>query len=372
MNRRIRLLLVVIAAVVVLGVLVVANLARKPEGLAVETRPAAYGSIVSRVSVTGELKAEAQVNLQAQVMGVVAKLCVKEGDRVRSGDILLELDRRSYEAALISARSHFTQARLSFARLESLHAAKLISDEAREAGQAAFDMARAQFEQAQEQFDKTVIRAPISGTVAQVNIKAGETVIIGTMNNPGTVLMVIADMSRMQAIVDVDETDVVRVAPGQRATVEVDALPDTSFPGTVTRVGYMPSAANLLTTATARGTTFEVEITLDSTAPRLRPGMNVHADIVTAELDSVLIIPIQAAGRREVKGRETETVFIVKDGKAVLTPVRTGKSSDSDIEVVEGLAAGDVVITGPYKALARLEDGRRVTAKPAPEKKAGQ
>ncbi|MEO0085825.1 MAG: efflux RND transporter periplasmic adaptor subunit, partial [candidate division WOR-3 bacterium] len=319
MKRRTRTILIVIIVVVVLAALVIANLARKPEGIAVETKPAAYGSILSKVSVTGELKAEAQVNLQAQVMGVVAKLYVKEGDRVRRGDILLELDRKSYEAALISARSHYTQARLSFARLESLHATNLISREAWEAGQAAFDMARAQFEQAQDQYDKTVIRAPISGTVAQVNIKEGETVIIGTMNNPGTVLMVIADMARMQAIVDVDETDVVRVAVGQKATVEVDALPDTSFSGTITQVGYMPSAASLLSTATVKGTTFEVEITLDTTAPQLRPGMNVHADIITAELDSVLTIPIQAAGRREVEGKETETVFLVKDGKAVLT-----------------------------------------------------
>uniref|UniRef100_A0A7C4GG82 Efflux RND transporter periplasmic adaptor subunit n=1 Tax=candidate division WOR-3 bacterium TaxID=2052148 RepID=A0A7C4GG82_UNCW3 len=370
MKRRTRTLLIIIAAVVVLGALVVANLARKPEGVPVETRAAAYGSILSKVSATGELKAEAQVNLQAQVMGVVARLYVKEGDRVRSGDVLLELDRKSYEAALVSARSHYTQARLSFARLESLHAAKLVSSEAWEAGQAAFDMARAQFEQAQDQYDKTVLRAPISGTVVQINIKEGETVIIGTMNNPGTVLMVIADMSRMQAIVDVDETDIVRVATGQKATVEVDALPDTSFSGTVTRVGYMPSAQSLLSTATVKGTTFEVEITLDSTAPRLRPGMNVHADIVTAELDSVLTIPIQAAGRRDIEGRETETVFLVKDGKAVLTPVRTGKSSDSDIEVREGLSPGDIVITGPYKTLSKLEDGRRVTIKPAPEKKA--
>jgi HlyD family secretion protein len=226
-------------------------------------------------------------------------------------------------------------------------------------------MARAQYEAAQDQYSKTTIRSPISGTVAQVNIKEGETVLIGTMNNAGTVLMVVADMARMQAIVDVDETDVVTVALGQRATVEVDALTDTTFSGRVTKVGYMPSAQSLLTAGTTTpSTTFEVEVTLDSTTPALRPGMNVHTDIVTAEMDSVVVVPVQSAGRRDVKGKETETVFLVKDGKAVLTPIKTGKSSDTDLEVLEGLEPGDEVVTGPYKVLTKLTDGKRVNARP--------
>ncbi|MEO0078473.1 MAG: efflux RND transporter periplasmic adaptor subunit [candidate division WOR-3 bacterium] len=370
MKRRTRTVLIVVGVTVVLAIIIIANLKRKPEGETVETRKVGYGSILAKVSVTGELRAQAQVNLQAQVMGVVEHIPVSEGDYVNKGDVLLLLDRRSYEANMVSARANYTQAALSFSRVESLYAARLVSDQERDAALAAYEMARAQYETAQDQYNKTTIRAPISGTVARVNIKEGETVLIGTMNNVGTVLMVIADMTRMQAIVDVDETDIVNVRPGQRCRVQVDALPDTSFRGQVTRVGYMPSSQSLLTGSISQSTTFEVEITLDSTIPALRPGMNVHADIITAEIDSVLTVPVQSAGRRQVAGKETETVFLVKNGKAVLTPIKTGKSSDTDLEVLEGLQPGDEVVTGPYKTLVKLTDGRRVTPRPDTTKKA--
>jgi HlyD family secretion protein len=364
MKRRTRTLLIVAGVVIVVALIVVGNVSRKGSGESVETQKVKHGKILSKVSATGELKARAQVNLQAQVMGVVARLAVKEGDMVKKGDLLLELDRRSYEANLTLARSRHVQARLSFARVESLYQSKLVSAEQYEAAKAAFEMAFAQFDQAQDQYDKTVIRAPISGTVAQVNIKEGETVMIGTMNNIGTVLMVIADMAEMQALIDVDETDVVTVVDGQKATVEVDAVQDVKFPGHVTKVGYMPTQ-NLLSSAATQSTTFEVEITLDTTAAELRPGMNVHADVVTAELDSVLVVPVQAAGRREVKGKESETVFMVKDGKAVLVPIKTGKAGDTDLEVLDGLKPGDEVITGPYKVLSKLSEGRKVSPRAA-------
>lgn len=360
MKKRTRVLLTVIGVAVLLALVIAGNIRRKPSGESVETKQAALGRILSKVSATGELKAQAQVNLQAQVMGVVARLRVREGDAVRAGDVLLELDRRSYEANLVLARSRFTQAHLSYSRVESLYQSKLVSAESYEAARTAYEVAQAQHDEAQDQYNKTVIRSPIAGIVAQVNIKEGETVLIGTMNNSGTVLMVIADMARMQAVIDVDETDIVTVTLGQPASVRVDALPDTSFPARVTKVGYMPNSA-VLSTVTQQGTTFEVEVALDSSAPTLRPGMNVHADITTAELDSVLVIPVQAAGRRELEGSETETVFIVRDGKAVLTAIRTGRASDTEVEVLEGIKPGDVIVTGPYKTLSKLTDGRRVT-----------
>jgi len=363
MKKRTRTIIIVAAVAVVLGLVVVANLTSKAGGgLDVETQKVKYGSILAKVSATGELRALAQVNLQAQVMGIVDRLLVKEGDIVRRGDVLLRLDRKSYEANLVLARARFDQARSSHTRVESLYAAKLLASEAYEASRAALDMARAQFDQAQDQYEKATIRAPISGMVTQLNIEQGEAVMIGTMNYAGTVLAVLADLSRMQALIDVDEADVVSVAAGQPTAVFVDALPDTSFAGHVTRIAYMPTQ-NVLS-ATQQSTTFEVEVTLDTTAPALRPGMNVRAEITTAELDSVLVVPVQAAGRREVKGKETETVFLVKDGKAVLTPIRTGKASDTELEVTEGLKPGDEVVIGPYKKLSKLEDGQRVTGKP--------
>jgi HlyD family secretion protein len=201
--------------------------------------------------------------------------------------------------------------------------------------------------------------------VVKVSIKEGETVIIGTMNNIGTVLMVIADMSQMQAILDVDETDVVDLVLDQPTAVEVDALPDRKLPGRVTRIGWMPSTDLLGATSATQGTVFEVEVTLDSASAELRPGMGVQADITTASLDSVLVLPISAVGRRKVKGEEKQTVFTVEDGKAVLRPVETGKSSDVVIEITSGLKPGETVITGPYKTLTKLKEGRRVNAEPA-------
>lgn len=365
MKKRTRTWLIIVGIAVVVGLVVVANLKRKPAGEDVETAAVGYGAIKSVVSATGELRARSQVNLQAQVMGVVDRLLVEEGDWVDRGKVLLELDRKSYEANLVLARSRFTQARLSHARVESLYAAKLVSAEAWEGSRAVFEAAEAQFTQAQDQYDKTVIRAPISGTVVKVSIKEGETVIIGTMNNIGTVLMVIADMSQMQAILDVDETDVVDLSLDQPAAVEVDALPDRKLPGRVTRIGWMPSTDLLGTASATQGTVFEVEVTLDSAGAELRPGMGVQADITTASLDSVLVLPISAVGRRKFKGEERQTVFTVEDGKAVLRAVETGKSSDVDIEITSGLKAGETVITGPYKALTKLKEGRRVNAEPA-------
>lgn len=364
MKRRTRTILIVAGIVVVLGLIVVANLKSKAAGGEnVETQKVKYGSILSKVSATGALRAKSQVSLQAQVMGTVDQLPVKEGQWVNEGETLLVLDRRSYEANMLLAKSRLEQAQLSYARVESLNAAKLVAAQDFEVSRAAYEMSKAQYDQAADDYDKTVIRAPISGTVAQLNIDVGEAVMIGTMNYSGTVLMVLADLSRMQALIDVDEADVVSVAIGQPAQVYVDALPDTSFPGHVTNIAYMPTQ-NVLS-STQQTTTFEVEVTLDSTAPALRPGMNVRAEITTAKLDSVLVIPVQASGRRDVKGKETETVFLVKGGKAVLTPIRTGRTSETQMEVLDGLKQGDEVITGPYKTLSKLTDGDRVTAKPA-------
>ncbi|OYD15280.1 hypothetical protein CH330_06230, partial [candidate division WOR-3 bacterium JGI_Cruoil_03_51_56] len=339
MKHRTKVILFVIGIVVLLGVIIVLNLAHSEPGIPVETAKVDYGSILSKVSATGELSAQAQVNLQAEAMGVIKRLLVQEGSWVNKNDLLLELDRRSYEAQLVQARSRFTQARKSYARVESLYARKLVSAEQFEASGTNCEMARAQFDEAQDRYNKTYIRAPISGTVVKINVKEGETVILGTMNNPGTVIMVIADLSRMQAIVEVDETDVVSLELGQRADVEVDALPDTTFSGTVTKIGYMPIQS--LVSSEVEGADFEVEVSVDSTVPEMRPGMTVSVDITTACLDSVLVVPIQAVGRRRVEGEEIETVFVTQDGKSKLKPIKTGKSSDTEVEVLEGLDAGE-------------------------------
>lgn len=360
-NKR---LFIIIGVVVLLILIIVLNLKFKEQGLVVETKPANYGTIVSKVSGDGELKADNQVNIQAQTMGTVEKLFVKEGDHVVKGQLLCLLDSTSVRASLDMAQAQFDQAAQAFARSESLYAQKLIAPQDYESARALYKAAKARLEQAQDGYEKTKIASPITGTVTQLNIEEGEAVMIGTMNYTGTILMVIADLNKMMGIIDLDETDVPSVKIGAKANITMDAYPDTTFTGIVTKVGYMPitSAASAVTDQT---TDFEIEIALNQTSPNLRPGLSINAEIITGEKDSVLVIPIQAAGRRKVKGEETQTVFLVQKGIAKLTPIKTGISSETDIEILEGIKSGDVVVTGPYKMLAKLKDGDHVKPEPS-------
>lgn len=349
---------IILGIVVILIVIVVLNLKFKDQGITVETKPAEFGTIVSKASGDGQLKAEAQVNLQSQTMGTVEKLFVKEGDHVTKGQLVCLLDPKSSKANLQLTQAQFEQTQRAFARSESLFTQNLIAPQDYESAKAAFIGAKARLEQAQDSYDKTMITTPISGTVTQLNIEEGEAVMIGTMNNPGTIMMVVADLTKMMGIIDLDETEVPSVRQGAQAIITMDAFPDTSFPGVVTKVGYMPKQTAL--SGTDQATDFEIEIQLKQTSPDLRPGMSINAEIITGEKDSILIIPIQAAGRRKLKGEETQTVFVVEKGVAKLKSIKTGIASESDIEILDGIQPGDVIITGPYKVLSKLKDGDRV------------
>jgi HlyD family secretion protein len=351
-------LFIILGIIVVLVLIIILNLKFKEQGITVEVKPAEFGTIVSKVSGDGELKAEAQVNLQSQTMGTVEKLFVKEGEAVSKGQLVCLLDQKSTKANLDLTQAQFEQAEQSFARSESLFAQNLIAPQDYESAQAAYKAAKARLEQAQDSYEKTMITSPIAGTITQLNIEEGEAVMIGTMNNAGTVLMVVADLTKMMGIIDLDETEVPSVKIGSSAIIRMDAFPDTTFAGTVSKVGYMPKQSVLSTADQA--TDFEVEIKLDKTTSDLRPGMSINTEIITGKKDSILIVPIQSAGRRKLKGEETQTVFVVENGVAKLKAIKTGVSSEVDIEILEGLKAGDIVITGPYKMLSKLKDGDKV------------
>jgi HlyD family secretion protein len=351
-------LFIILGVILLLIIIIVLNLAFKEQGVLVEAKPAQYGSITSKVSGDGQLKAEAQVNIQAQTMGIVEKLYVTEGGYVNKGQLVCMLDQKSAKANLALAQVQSEQAAQAFARIETLYGQNLVSLENYETAQAAYKTAYARLEQAQDSYDKTMITTPISGIVTQLNIEEGEAVIIGTMNYAGTVLMVIADLSKMMGIVDVDETEVPLVKPDAKVIVRIDALPDTTFSGVVSKVGYMPKQSVL--SAATQTTDFEVEIKLDKTNPDLRPGMSINVEIITSQKDSILIIPIQAAGRRKFKGEETQTVFVIEKGAAKLKPIKTGIASETDLEILEGIEPDETVITGPYKVLSKLDEGDKV------------
>jgi HlyD family secretion protein len=254
----------------------------------------------------------------------------------------------------------------------------------------------ATLESARYDLSKVRIESPIKGIVTRRNIEAGETVVIGTMNNAGTVLLTIADMSVIEAEVEVDETDIPSVQLGQVAKVTIDSLPNRTFTGKVTEIGNSP----IQTTgaATSQATNFKVTVTLDSEIAEVRPGFTCTAEITTASRQDVVAVPIQATTVREMvvddKGaivrdqtdrkapraagavqaaelkagqsrKELEGVFVVRDNKALFVPVKTGIAGDKYFEALDGLQAGDSVVVGPFASVRELTDGAVVKVEAA-------
>lgn len=344
--------IVIIAAIIVI---IAINL-KGDGGKKVRVEQVKFGALSKTVDGNGSLRAKSQVDISSQVIGQVKIIYVKEGEFVKKGDLLLKLDDVSYRAEFEKAQAQLKDVERNFDRAKKLHDQKLIADEELEKAKLSVDLARAQYERAKDQLEKTKIRAPISGRVLTVNVETGETVLVGTMNNPGTVLLTIADLRRMIAEIEVSETEIPAVKEKQKATVHIDAIPDTTFSGEVVKVGFMPIQT---TTTLERTTDFEVEIELKNPGP-LRPGMSADAEIRTDTKDSVLIIPIQAIAKKREKTGIASFVFSYDKGKAVKKKIKTGISSDQEIEVTEGLKEGDEVITGPYRILSKLKGGEKI------------
>ncbi len=256
---------------------------------------------------------------------------------------------------------------------------------------------RATLSSAKYDLSRVRMESPINGIVTRRNIEEGETAVTGTMNNPGTVLLVVADMSVIEAEVEVDETDIPTVKLGQPAKVTIDAVPGKTFTAKVTEIGNSPIQA---TTGQAVGAiNFKVVLTLDGEVPEVRPGFTCTAEITTATRKDTVAVPIQATTVREVlvddKGvivrepivpgqprrpiagaaaevkpgqsrKELEGVFLVREGKVIFEPVKTGIAGDKYFEVLSGLKDGDQVVTGPFSSVRELRDGAAVKAEPGP------
>jgi HlyD family secretion protein len=253
---------------------------------------------------------------------------------------------------------------------------------------------QASLESAKYSLSKVRIESPIDGIVTRRNIEEGETVVVGTMNNAGTVLLTIADMSVIEAQVEVDETDIPSVTLGQPAKITIDAIPGKTFSGKVTEIGNSPIQAAAGSTSATTATNFLVKVTIAEAIPDLRPGFTCTADITTATRKSVVSVPIQATTVREVvvdkdgtmvrepqqdnkrprrtnsveaselkpgqSRKELEGVFIVKDNKAEFAPVKTGIAGEKYFEVLNGVKPGDQVIVGPFASVRELADGTAV------------
>jgi HlyD family secretion protein len=424
--------------------------ARNRGVVSVEAGHALRQDLTQTVSANGEVKPKKYVNVSSNMMGRIVHMPVKEGDRVRNGELLVQLESiqteadvraaeasldaaqadvegtvaqiRSADAAVTSAKAEIARAeadlvraKQSFDRQGQLNKEGLIAKDAYEKAKADYEIAvatvnsdkarlaqseaqaaqtlnqrdstatriaqqRAGLTRAKDAFSKATITSTLDGIITYLPVNEGEIAIVGVQNQAGTVLMTIADMSVITAEVNVDETDIVNVKLGQEARIKVDALGDKVLMGHVSEVGNSALSRTNGTTTTTTGTTqeakdFKVVITLDNPPAELRPGLSCTATIVTATRQKILTVPIQALTIREFdadpdaakkdpsnnkKKIEKEGVFTLKDGVALFRPVKTGITGTTDIEILEGLAENDDVVTGPYQVLRTLKDNTKI------------
>ena len=394
MRRRTKII-IGIAVLVVAGVLTAGFASRRGK----DVTPVTFGKVqrqdlTSKVSANGRIDAKRKVDLSANVMGQVVNLAVREGDVVKKGDFLLQIDQkqlaataRSADAALQAvfsdrdaAKAMAIAAEQDLQRAQKNYDQKIIPRADLDRAQSSRDSARAnvmaldqRISQARENLNaardtlqKTTMRAPMDGIVTALPVEEGEVAVIGTMNNAGTVLMTIADMSVVEAVMEVDETDVPSVKIGQRASVTIDAYPNKTFPGLVTEVASSPIKRNGVSAGTSEAVNFEVKIQIEAPPPGVRPGFSASADIITGTRPKSLSIPIQALVVREKAGStpgkplDEEGVFAIQNGVVKFHPVKTGLSGDSAIEIVSGAKDGEQIVTGPFRALREIKDGTKV------------
>jgi HlyD family secretion protein len=397
-RKKLFIILGILLLVVVLGVLIWLSSKKDPVTV-VQVEKAQMRTITQLVTATGKIQPEVMVKITPEVSGEIVALPVKEGQRVKKGDILMKIkpdiyiaQRDQYAAGLLSAKASLSKSEPEYRRIEALFKKGLVSESEYDVARAAYESSKAQYaqataslNQANESLRKTTVVAPMDGTVSQLNSELGERV-LGTQQFQGTDVMTIADLSRMEARVDVSENDVIMVSVGDTARIEVDAFPDRKV------IAVVYEIAN---TATSKGsgtqeevTNFQVKMRIVSADLQLRPGMSMTGNIETETRANVLTVPIQSVTTRmpkmEVKPGEgdgqsgavmaqgttskkkdenkaKEIVFVVDGGVVKAMPVKRGISDDSYMEISEGLKEGAQVVSGSYKAINReLEDGAKV------------
>ncbi|HWP37639.1 MAG TPA: efflux RND transporter periplasmic adaptor subunit [Gemmatimonadales bacterium] len=411
MSRRNKFLLTGGVLAVLVGAVVVGTAARGDRGVEVRLEAVSRRSLVATVTASGRITPKSAVDISADITGRIVSLPVKEGDRVRKGDLLVRIDPSQYEAAVaraqaflssaeasaLQARANRDQAKRALDRAQALRRTdpNLVSDEQLEQAQTAFEVAealavsaehqveqaRAGLREARDQLAKTVLRSPLDGQVTRVAVEEGEVAVPGTFSRETGLLVTVSDLSVILVKVQVDETDVVRLHLGDSAEVTIDAFPDTTFSGRVTKISQSAIlAASAAAQATGdRAVDYDVEITLDNPPPDIRPDLSATAKVITATRDSVLSIPIIALTVREhtpistenmpqdtTKKDETEGVFVVAGGKAQFRPVKVGIAGEEYFEVLDGLNLGDTIVAGPYQTIRDLKDSSRVRPMRAP------
>lgn len=399
------LLLVILLIVAFVG-------SSKKDIVSVQTEKVEKRTITQTVAATGKINPEFKVAINPEVTGEIIQLPVKEGDRVKKGDLLIRIKGDQYvaqkermEANLQSAKAslkmreaELTKVELDYNRVQELHSKGLSSDSELESAKsnylstkASYQAAEANVSQSQaslreimDQISKTSIRSPMDGVVTKLNVEVGERVFAAGFSM-GSDIMTISDLRNIEAVVEVDENDVVLVAIGDTAKIKVDAFKDQEFIGIVSEIGNSANTSGLGTQNEV--VNFEVKIKLIDPKNELRPGMSCTSDIQTETIANILSVPIQsvttrtgsAMGEEEKDGeggeefqqvkevkkekinKVNEVVFLIKNGKAKMVDVETGLSDDNYIAITKGLEGGEDVVSGSYKAISReLNDGLQV------------
>lgn len=361
--------------------------------------------LVASVTASGNIRARRSVDISSDVSARVAELLVREGEDVSAGQVLLRLDRTQLEA--IRARSqasvsqataqasqqsaNLTRQRREYDRIRGLwmRDSLLVSRQQVEDAETNLEVARANMdaaeygvqvaqaslEEAEDRLGKTIFRAPMDGKVTRLNVEEGETVVVGTMNNAGSLVLTISDLSVVEVVVQMDETDVPRLALGDSAKIEIDAYPSKVFSARVTEIGNsaIRPPSQTATSGQQQAIDFEVVLTLDPTDADLRPDLSATAEIVTDISNDAISVPIIALTVREdtlvtTGGSESEIegVFIVTDGIATFRPVTVGIAGDEYFEVLDGLEPGETVVSGPYQTIRTLRSGDPVRLEDGP------
>jgi HlyD family secretion protein len=404
-----------LAALLIVGVVVARSRAHKP--MAVQTAKADRQKIVQKVSATGKIQPKTKVDISADVSGKIERLGVIEGQSVQKGTFLIGLARDRYTAAVESAVANVSAAEANatlvhenlnrtkneFERSKTLLDSGSESKSAFEAKQAEYlvevarykaaqdqtAQSRAALKQARDDLSKTTIYAPMDGTISALNKEQGE-IALGSQFQKD-VILVIGDLTQMEAQVNVDENDVGSIRLGQNAEIQVDALPDLTLNGVVTEISNSANTSGNGTTE--QKTEFAVKIGITNPPKELRPGMTASAEIITQTEDKALSVPIQSVVVRTIdqlakKGEKrkeaeqhykadkdgfAEIVFCVEGGKAIAKQVKTGIQSESRIQILSGLNEGDEVVTGSYRAISKdLVNGSPVTITKEPVKEENQ
>src|SRR5881397_835309 len=409
MSKRNKLLVGAGATVLIVGLVVISAGARRDRGVEVRFEQAGRRDLVAAVTASGKIQPKKKVDISADITGRITHLAVREGDYVQRGQFLLQIDPTIYEANLqraqalfasseagaVQAKANRDQAQRALQRTKDLRAQNpnLISQEQLEQAQTAFDVAEANLTAAQHQVDqaraavrsasdnlrKTTLLAPMNGRVTRLPVEEGEVAVPGTFSKDVGLLLTVSDLSVIQAKVKVDETDVVRIHLGDSVDVSIDAFPDTSFTGRVTKLSNSSilTAASSATGQNDRAVDYEVEVTLNHPPADVRPDLSATARIITDTRKQALSIPIIALTVREHKPistenrpvdtsafarkkREAEGVFVVTSGVAAFRPVKVGIAGDEYFEVADGLKEGETIVAGPYQSIRDLKDSARV------------